>query len=292
MYFGLDVPTIGAYADPRILADLATEAEKAGWDGFFIWDVIFGDNQPTAPVVDPWVALAAIALATQRIKIGAFLTPLSRRRPWQLARTTVTLDHLSGGRLIFGAGLGYQALDFVPFHENFDLKTRAERLEEGLTIITGLWSGQPFTFHGQHYHLETVQFRPTPIQQPRIPIWLAGGWPKRKPLRRAAQWDGVYLMTVNQVTGELLTPEEIHEIATYIQAQRVNTSPFDIAVNGETPPDFVQGAAITQPYKDAGATWWVELSRDTPEQYRERIQKGPPKTPPHATLVSEASLEE
>jgi alkanesulfonate monooxygenase SsuD/methylene tetrahydromethanopterin reductase-like flavin-dependent oxidoreductase (luciferase family) len=278
MKYGLDIPTAGTYADPRILAELATEAEEAGWDGFFIWDVLFAESQAAVPVIDPWVALAAIALRTRRIKIGAFLTPLPRRRPWQVARETVALDLLSNGRLVFGAALGYQARDFAAFGEEFDARMRAEKLDEALEVLKGLWSGETFSFQGKHYQVNDVCFLPKPLQVPRIPVWLAGGWPKRKPLRRAAHWDGIYLMTVNQVTGELLTPGEISEIVAYLKANREGNDPFDIAVNGETPADSRKGAEIVRPYYEAGATWWVEYeaSRQSFEEYRERIRQGPP----------------
>jgi alkanesulfonate monooxygenase SsuD/methylene tetrahydromethanopterin reductase-like flavin-dependent oxidoreductase (luciferase family) len=279
MKYGLDIPTAGTYADPRILAELAAEAEEAGWDGFFIWDVLFAESQAAVPVIDPWVALAAITMRTRRIKIGAFLTPLPRRRPWQVARETVTLDLLSNGRLIFGAALGYQARDFTAFGEEYGARMRAEKLDEALEVLKALWSGETFSFQGKHYQVNDVCFLPKPLQVPRIPVWLAGGWPKRKPLRRAAQWDGIYLMTVNQVTGELLTPEEISEIVAYLKANREGNGPFDIAVNGETPADPRKGAEIVRPYYEAGATWWVEYeaSRQSFEEYRKRIRQGPPR---------------
>ncbi len=141
MKYCIDVPTTGAYADPRTLAALAAEAEAAGWDGFFIWDCVRNVDDLTAPKGDPWTSLATIAMSTHRLQIGALLTPLARRRPWQVARTTVALDQLSNGRLIFGAGLGYDACDFVAFGEEFDPRIRAEKLDEGLAIVTGLWSG-------------------------------------------------------------------------------------------------------------------------------------------------------
>lgn len=279
MKYGLDIPTTGEYADPRKLAELAAEAEAAGWDGFFLWDVLFAEGQLAVPVVDPWIALAAIALCTQRIKIGAMLTPLPRRRPWQVARQTVALDHLSQGRLIFGAGSGYQALDFIPLGEEYDLKVRAEKLDEGLEVLNRLWSGEPFSFSGKHYQVNDVVMVPKPLQSPRVPVWLAAGWPRRKPLRRAAHWDGVYLMTVNQVTDELLTPDEIREIVAFVNSSRADNSPFDVALNGETPADTHKGAAIVQPYREAGATWWVEYaaSRSSFEEYRECIRQGPPR---------------
>lgn len=278
MKYGLDIPTAGAYANPHTLATLAVEAEEAGWDGFFIWDVLFAEDQTTIPVVDPWIALATIAVRTQHIRIGAMLTPLPRRRPWQVARETVALDHLSNGRLVFGAGLGYQELDFTPFREEYDPKIRAEKLDEVLEVLRGLWTGETFSFHGKHYQIDDVTFLPKPLQSPRIPVWLAGGWPRHKPLRRAARWDGVYLMTVNQVTGKLLTPEEIREIVTYVNTYRETADPFDVAVNGELPADPRKRAEMIQRYSEAGATWWIELEApgQSFEDYRERIRQGPP----------------
>lgn len=280
MQYGLDIPAVGAYANPYTLAELAAEAEQAGWDGFFIWDVFPAHEISFESVIDPWVALTAIAMRTQRMRIGAFVTPLARRRPWKVACEAVSVDQVSYGRLIFAAGSGVIDDRYFPaFGEETNLKVRAEMLDEGLAIITGLWTGQPYSFHGTHYHLDQVTLLPTPVQSPRIPVWVAGGWPRRKPLRRAAQWDGIYLMTVNQVTEELLTPDEIREIKLYIMAHRERTEPFDIAVNGETPADPQQGAAIVEPYREAGATWWIEYtaSRTSIDAYRERIRSGPPK---------------
>jgi alkanesulfonate monooxygenase SsuD/methylene tetrahydromethanopterin reductase-like flavin-dependent oxidoreductase (luciferase family) len=277
MKFGLDVATSGDFADPRKLADLAVEAEQAGWDGFFVWDVMFANQTMDEPVVDPWVTLATVAVKTQRIRIGAFMTPMARRRPWQVARQTATLDHLSNGRLVFGAALGYQALDFVSFGEGYDPKIRAEKLDEGLEVLTGLWAGEAFSFHGKHYQLDNVKFASKPVQSPRIPIWLAGGWPRRKPLQRAARWDGIYLMTVNQTTNEFLTPREITEIVDYFQTYRKSTESFDIALNVEIPSDPNKAVDVVRPYIEAGATWCVQLSPNTVEQYRERIRHGPPK---------------
>ena len=279
MKFALDIPTAGAYADPRKLAGLAFEAEEAGWDGFFIWDIVFTSGESQEPVVDPWVTLAAVAMRTQRIRIGAMVTPLTRRRPWQVAREAVSLDLLSNGRLTFGAGSGYQARDFTSFGEEYDLKIRAEKLDEGLEILKGLWSGEPFSFHGKYYQLDTVTFLPKPLQSPRIPIWLAGGWPSRKPLRRAVRWDGIYLMTVNQVTNEPLKLEEIREAVAYMQTYRESTEPFDVGVNGVAPNDAGKAAEIIQAYQEAGATWWIDLAGEGEsfEEYRARIRRGPPR---------------
>src|SRR5512143_2397569 len=157
MKYGLDASTADSYSDPHLLADLAAEAEETGWDGFFVWDAVFA-RPPRLPMVDPWVALTAIAMQTERIKLGAMVTPLARRRPWQVARETASLDHLSKGRLIFGVGLGYQALDFEAFGEEADPKIRGDKLDEGLEVLTKLWSGKRFTFQGEHYRVRNVKF--------------------------------------------------------------------------------------------------------------------------------------
>jgi alkanesulfonate monooxygenase SsuD/methylene tetrahydromethanopterin reductase-like flavin-dependent oxidoreductase (luciferase family) len=208
----------------------------------FLWDGLFAKDQPTVPVVDPWIALAAIAIQTHHIRIGAMLTPLPRRRPWQVARQTVALDHLSNGRLVFGAGLCYQALDFTPFGEVYDPKIRAEQLDEGLEVLKGLWSGETFSFQGKHYQIDEVTLLPKPLQSPRIPVWLAGGWPRHKPLRREA------------------------------------ADPFDVAVNGELLTDPRARAEMIQRYREAGATWWIELEPpgQSFEKYRAHIRQGPP----------------
>ncbi|GHO83134.1 LLM class flavin-dependent oxidoreductase [Dictyobacter formicarum] len=282
MKYGLDIPTAGAFADPRKLADLAAEAEEAGWHGFFLWDTIFMPGHPELPVVDPWIALATIAMRTQRVKLGAFLTPLPRRRPWQVARESVGLDYLSNGRLIFGAALGYHDLDFIPFGETFDPRIRAEKLDEGLTVLNGLWGGEVFSFQGKHYQIHDVSLLPKPLQSPRIPIWLAGGWPRRKPLQRAASWDGIYLMTTNQVTGQMLTPTEVRDAVAYINTYRTGPEPFDVALNVTPSTDRHQSIELVQQYREAGATWWIELettgqvTEQSFEAYRERIRRGPP----------------
>lgn len=276
MRFGLDVATSGMFADAGLLADLAAEAEESGWDGFFIWDILLGsgDSGTSVPVVDPWVALAAIALRTRRMRLGAFMTPLARRRPWDVARCVATLDRLSGGRMIFGAGLGFRAAEFEAIGEDPGSKPRAEKLDEGLAIIDGLWRGEPVTFTGRHHQLRSLSILPAPLQRPRVPIWTAAGWPHRRPLRRAARWDGTYLMTVNQETGEMLKPAEVAAISEYLTGLRPGAAPIDIAVNGDLTGDQDPRGTIGR-FEDAGATWWVELCSDTPDEERDRIRAGP-----------------
>lgn len=275
MKYALDVSTAETYSDPQVLADLAVDAEAAGWDGFFVWDAVFA-RPPDLPMTDPWVALAAIAVQTQRIRIGAMVTPLPRRRPWQIARETVALDHLSKGRLIFGVGLGYQALDFEAFGEEADPKIRGEKLDEGLTVLTKLWSGKRFTFQGKHYQVRNIKFLPKPLQRPRIPIWVAGYWPNHRPFRRAAQWDGVLPGKVNE---EHLTPEDLREVMAYVKTQRRAADRFDVAVYGYTPANPEKAARVVQPWIEAGATWWREGIGDwrgTLKTVRARVRSGPP----------------
>jgi alkanesulfonate monooxygenase SsuD/methylene tetrahydromethanopterin reductase-like flavin-dependent oxidoreductase (luciferase family) len=169
MKYALDVSIAGDYADPRLLASLAADAEASGWDGFFLWDAIFAESS-TVPMGDPWISLAAIATSTKRIRIGALVTPLARRRPWQIARETVALDHLSGGRVTFGVGLGYQDLDFDAFGEDPDPRTQAQKLDEALEVLEELWSGRRVSFSGRYYRVNGVKFLPKPLQKPRIPF--------------------------------------------------------------------------------------------------------------------------
>jgi alkanesulfonate monooxygenase SsuD/methylene tetrahydromethanopterin reductase-like flavin-dependent oxidoreductase (luciferase family) len=279
MKYGLDIATDGDYCDPRALADLAVEAECAGWDGFFVWDVLFAEGSMDKPIADPWITLSAVAMATSRIRIGAFMTPLARRRPSNVAREVATLDLLSGGRVTFGAGLGYQGFEFTAFGEDDDPRIRAEKLDEGLEVVTRLWTGDPVTYHGKHCHLTDARMLPRPVQTPRPPVWVAGYWPNRKPFQRAARWDGVYVGTLT-AQGEELSPEHTRELTAYLKEQRGDRGPLDVAVSGVSEPDPVEGASQVEAYDKAGATWWVELSREELPEMRERIQAGPPRVKP------------
>ncbi|MDP9364041.1 MAG: LLM class flavin-dependent oxidoreductase, partial [Chloroflexota bacterium] len=222
MRYGLNLPPFGDFADPRALAALARDAEAAGWDGFFIWDHVVYDPS-FHPIADPWVGLAAVALATERVRLGTLVTPLARRRPWQVAREAASLDRLSGGRLVLGVGLGDPApWDFGFFGEEEDARVRARRLDEGLEIVAGLWSGRPVSHEGEHCRLREVTFLPTPVQRPRVPIWVGGWWPNKPPMRRAARWDGV----VPGARERALTPDEVRELVAYVTAHRTTEAPF------------------------------------------------------------------
>ena len=246
---GIFVAPFDELVHPRTVADLAVLAEDRGWDGFFLWDHI-RYRAPVEAVADPWIALAAIASRTERIRIGPLITPLARRRIQKLARETVTLDHLSGGRVTLGVGLGDDKNgEFEPFGDPGDPRDRARLLDHGLEELGGYWSGE---------------FQPTPVQQPRIPVWVAGRWPNRRPLRRAARWDGFFPI-------ELTSSDDLAVFAAEIRDLRSDrNAPFDLVA--EIPP-----GGDPAPWEGAGATW-VLTSIDSPprlEEVRAAIDAGP-----------------
>lgn len=270
MRYGFVLPS----GDARAAADLARDAEAAGWDGFFVWDSVWG--------IDPWVMLAAAAMRTDRIRLGTMITPVSRRRPWKLAGETAAVDNLSGGRLILSVGLGAIDTGFDAFGEETDRKRRAELLDEGLDIVTGLWKGQPFNYDGAHYTVRETSFfaPPPPVQQPRIPIWVVAAWPRRKSMERALRYDGLIPSALNQDgTARQANPEEVAEMKTYVMERRDRSTPFDIVVDGETPgDDATEASAVVRPWAAAGATWWLETrwSASDLDEVATRIEEGPP----------------
>ncbi len=288
MYYGVSLPPFGDFGEARALAGLASEAEEAGWDGFFIWDHMIFD--PTwHPIVDPWVGLAAVAMSTTTVRLGTLLTPLPRRRPWKLARETVSVDRLSGGRLILGVGIGDPAQwEFGFFGEETDAKVRARRLDEGLQVLTGLWTGAAFSYNGEHYQLKEMKFVPPPAQHPRIPIWVGGWWPNKPPLRRAARWDGV-------IPGRLdgtLTPADWREILAYVDRHRASEAAFDAVHSGQTSgTDAAKDTELVASYAEAGVNWWIEdvspyrfgwrwedqLTPEATRLTRDRVRQGPPR---------------
>ena len=202
MKYGLYLPNFGEAISAQAIADLASEAESAGWNGFFLWDHILYSKTQTSPMVDPWIALTAAATQTKELRLGTTVTPLARRRPWVLARTTATLDQLSNGRVIISVGLGEPAkVEFSMFGEQADPKIRAEKLDESLDILNGLWKGEPFSYKGKHYQISKMTFQPPVIQKPRIPIWVGGFWPNKAPFRRAALLGWGHPTKENRGTG-------------------------------------------------------------------------------------------
>ena len=275
MKYGIDVPHAGEYFHPRVMADLAFEAEQAGWDGFFISDSIGGPEL----IADPWIALSAVAMRTEQIRIGTTVTPLPRRRPWKVARETTSLDHLSGGRLVLGVGIGSPASgEYERFGEDGDAKIRGEKLDESLEVITGLWSGEHFEFHGKHYELKNTVFKPTPLQVPRIPIWVGGEWPNMVPFRRAASWDGVYPIRVDE-TG--VTSDNLKSILDFIDVHRVRKDPIEVVVQiGVVGDEKEKQIDLVEKYEEEGLTWAIFTVRPESRSLKEsiaRVRIGPPR---------------
>ncbi len=273
MRFGVYVPTAGEY-DTATVAGLAREAEELGWDGMFVWDNILATFDGSGVLADTTVTLAAIALATERIHFGPLVIPLARRRPWKVAKEMATLDNLSGGRLIFGAGLG-GTWDFAPFVEQPPGTERAAALDEALEVIVALWTGDDVHHRGRHYTVDGARMAPTPIQQPRIPIWTAGYWPGTAPFRRAARWDGVAPLRKGQLF-QGLNPDELADCLSYIRTVRDIDGHFDV-VSFQTEPDQ---RAYVPDYERAGATWWLESTNPVSEslaEFRARVRAGPPR---------------
>jgi len=277
MNYGIYLPNYGAETSAQNLADLANTAEQVGWDGFFIWDHILVSKTLNVPMVDPWVALAAMAVATDRIRIGTTVTPIARRRPWKLARETVSLDHLSNGRLTLTVGLGEPPdAEFAHFGEDPNAKVRAKKLDEGLDILTSLWRGKPFSYEGQYYQIKETTFLPPALQTPRIPIWVGGFWPNKPPFRRAARWDGAFPL----VAGRAMMPEDVTEILTFINKYREGDQPFDIVLAGTTlKKSKTNQKEIITSFAEVGMTWWLESMysvRNSHEKVMARIKQGPP----------------
>jgi alkanesulfonate monooxygenase SsuD/methylene tetrahydromethanopterin reductase-like flavin-dependent oxidoreductase (luciferase family) len=243
------VAPFGELSEARVLARLAAGAEAAGWDGFFVWDhVVY--TAPVTHIADPWVALAAIAMATERVRIGALVTPTPRRRVQKLARETVTLDRLSGGRLVLGVGIGGDGHgEFAPFGDEPDPRERARRLDADLERLVELWGGE---------------FQPVPVQRPRIPVWVAGRWPNLRPLQRAARWDGLFPI---DLPGPDALAAQVRMVA-------------ELRADGAGPADFVvtnPAGTDAGPWEAAGATWCLTGFGNDPgeDEVRAAIETGP-----------------
>jgi alkanesulfonate monooxygenase SsuD/methylene tetrahydromethanopterin reductase-like flavin-dependent oxidoreductase (luciferase family) len=283
--YSINIPNFGDFADARTVAKVATVAEAAGWDALFVWDHVVHDKQRRReqPFGDPWMLLTAAALATSRLRLGTLVTPVARRRPEQLARQVATLDALSGGRVIFGAGLGGPIEDeFGSFGDTTDPVVLAQRLDEGLELLSRYWSGETVNHAGPHYRVRDTALLPATVQRPRPPVWIAGYWPNRRPMRRAARWDGAVPLFRSAPHGQAPSPGEVRDLADYIAQQRGDRAgePFDIVVGGVSEPSAF--ADLLAPLREAGATWWDERQVQTnPDHFRaeavlRRVEAGPP----------------
>lgn len=264
MRFGVSIPNMG---DPAALVEVAVDAERAGWDGVFLWDHLHFVRAMRNDVHDPWVVLGAMAVRTERVRLGTLVTPVARRRPWVLAKEVVTLDHLSGGRAVLGVGLGEPGdEEFAAFGDPADARVRAERLDEGLAVVAGIWTGGAFRHEGRHYTVD-CELLPPPVQQPRPPVWVAGMWPHRRPMDRARRWDGV--VPLDRDDGPL-GPDGIAEVVAYL---------------GPVADDFAVVATARDgvpagEYAAAGATWLVTSCwpvGDWRHDLERAVRAGPPR---------------
>jgi alkanesulfonate monooxygenase SsuD/methylene tetrahydromethanopterin reductase-like flavin-dependent oxidoreductase (luciferase family) len=277
MRYGFVLP--GGTAGEQL--EQATLAERAGWDGVFVWEAAYG--------VDAWTLLGAMAQRTERLRLGTMLTPLPWRRPWKVASQAATLDQLSGGRAILAVGLGAIGTGLERTGEATDRRIRAELLDEGLELITGLWDRR-MTFSGRHYQIDLAERQDlatvvVPVQRPRIPIWVVAAWPRPKSMRRALRCDG--LLPAVQEGGEFraVTPDDLRAMRAWLEEQGGVRPGFDLVVEGETPADDPDAArALVAPWEDARCTWWLdarwEMPHESPErmrQVRERLDAGPPR---------------
>jgi alkanesulfonate monooxygenase SsuD/methylene tetrahydromethanopterin reductase-like flavin-dependent oxidoreductase (luciferase family) len=286
MRYLAEVPNIGDFARPAVFAGVASRAEEAGWDGLLVWDHVVGEKDLRWEIADSWVLLTAAALATSRIRLGTAITPVPRRRPSKLAREVTTLDRLTGGRMILGAGLGAPVADeYGSFGDTADMRVLAARLDEGLEALDLLWSGEPVTYRGSHVTIDNVTFLPTPVQRPRVPVWVGGIWPNKAPMRRAARWDGAIPATADFATGRTPDVREAADLIRFLRACRAENGlpdrPFDIALGGQSPAGPA-GRDLAGPLADVGVTCWVErmpwgddLGRAEP--VLRRIEQGPPR---------------
>ncbi len=269
---------VGSYGTLPQLLEMAQVADGAGWDGFFTWDAI---SLGSTEVWDPWVLLGAAAQRTERVRLGALVFALARRRPWKVAREALTVDHLSGGRLVLPVGLG--VLDDAGFSrvsgEVTAARERADRVDDALAILDLAWSGERFSYHGTHHRIDDAQFLPRPVQRPRIPVWPVGGWPSPRSMARAARWDGVVL----QRTGseEPLRPADVAAAVAWIAEHRPEgMADYDVVAQDALPDDAGAARDRTAALAEAGATWFVDSRWDpataTPERLLAVARQGPP----------------
>jgi alkanesulfonate monooxygenase SsuD/methylene tetrahydromethanopterin reductase-like flavin-dependent oxidoreductase (luciferase family) len=286
MRFSINIPNFGDFADARNVAKVAVAAEQAGWDGVLVWDHVVHDKQQHRgqEFGDPWMLLTAAALATSRVRLGTLVTPVARRRPEQLARQVATLDALSGGRVIFGAGLGGPIEDeYGSFGDTTDPTVLAERLDEGLDILRRYWSGDVVNHEGEHYRVREVSLLPASAQRPHPPIWIGGFWPHRRPMRRAARWNGAAPLFLTARHGVIPPVDQVRDLVAFINQERQDsTAPFEIVLGGATHHDPNKAGDQIGPLAELGATWWDERRLQTGDDFHRltpvlrRIDAGPP----------------
>jgi len=285
MRYSVNVPNFGEFAEPEVFAEVARRAEEAGWGALLVWDHVVGEKELRWQIADPWILLTAAALATRRIRLGTAITPVARRRPSKLAREVTTLDRLTGGRMVLGAALGAPVADeYGSFGDTTDTKVLAERLDEGLHALDLLWSGEPVTYQGNQIMIDDVVFLPTPVQRPRVPVWVGGFWPNKAPMRRAARWDGAIPCMAGFENARTPDVSEVRELVMFLRGCRAENGladrPFDIVIGGRSPAGAA-GRDLVGPLADLGVTWWDERmpwgdDLERTEPIMRRIEQGPP----------------
>ena len=271
MRHGVTLPPFYEWSDPRVIVEMAREADEAGWDGFFLWDHVTWDPAwgGTPPMADPWLCLAAAATVTSHVRLGPMVTPLARRRPHKVAREVATLDHLSGGRAVLGVGLGAD-YDYQAFGE--PVTDRGARLDESLEVLASLLTGEAVDFEGRHHRVHSPPSLPRPVQD-HVPIWVGGWWPNAAPFVRAARFDGVVPGKVGQERGAVLTVDDLGAI----RAAVGRDDGYDYVVSGTTEAPTDTTALHT--WAAAGATWWLESLHPFAGRagaMRDRLRAGPP----------------
>jgi hypothetical protein len=272
MRYGFVLP--GGSAEEQL--ELAVVADQAGWDGVFVWEAAYG--------VDAWTLLGAMAVRTEHVRLGTMLTPLPWRRPWKVASQAVTVDHLSGGRAIVAVGLGATDAALGTTGEVVDRRERASMLDEGIEVMTALWSGE-LAYSGRHYEVDLRARRelfdmPGPVQGDRVPIWVVGAWPRPKSMERVLRCDGLLPVVMAEGGGfRTTTPDDVRAMIEWLDANGGRRPDFDVVMEGETPAsDPAKAREIVAPWRDAGCTWWLEArwNGGSAAELRARLEGGPP----------------
>jgi len=267
MKLGLALP----YNCAHNIVHFAQMVERAGWDGLFLGDAIWCE--------DPMITLTAAAVVTERIRLGTMINPVPLRRPWKLASESLALDQISAGRLILGLATGAVWMGWYAFPDEVtDNRARAEMLDETIDILTLFYQRQPFDFDGKHYHLklselDVMYYPPKPVQQPRIPIWIPGIWPRQKSMERVLKCDGIFLEKISpEGEPETVTPDDLRQIRAYVEKYRSSERPFDFIASGNVSNlDESEGVEVLQSWESAGATWWVEGLWEATDQEVEAV---------------------
>ena len=276
MKFGVGVPNVGEFAHPRLLVEMAQHAEAAGWDGFFLWDhLLYRPERPGA--VEPWSVIAAAAAVTTHIRLGVLVTAVPRRQPPLLAQQIATIDQLSNGRIVFGAGLGSMAEEYAGFGQDPSPSQRSRQLDEALSVLQALWSPGSVRHDGAFFTIDNVDLLPKPVQRPHPPIWVAGRWPNKAPFRRAARFDGVMPTHAAYSHESFMRVDELREIVDYVGRHRTERGTIDVVMEGQS-NDAEQLAQLASSYAAVGLTWWIEKLgwwRGSSDAAHVRVQRGP-----------------